>query len=96
MIKLEDIRSLTDFQRDAKTHIKHLKKTGRPTVLTINGKAELVVQAASAYQEMLDVVDRVEAIAGIQRGLDSANRGEGEPAAEVFARLRKKHKMAAE
>lgn len=91
MIKLDDIHSLTDFQRDAKAHIKHLKKSGRPAVLTINGKAALVVQDASAYQSMLDVLDRAEAMTGIQRGLDSARGGEGEPADEVFARLRKKH-----
>ena len=96
MIKLDDIHSLTEFQRDAKTHVKQLKKTGRPAVLTINGKAALVVQDASAYQSMLDVIDRAEAIAGIKKGLDSADRGEGEPAGEVFARLRKKHNIAAE
>lgn len=96
MIKLDDIHSLTEFQRDAKTHVKRLKKTGRPAVLTINGKAALVVQDASAYQSILDMIDRAEAIAGIQKGLDSANRGEGEAAGDVFARLRKKHKIAAE
>jgi PHD/YefM family antitoxin component YafN of YafNO toxin-antitoxin module len=30
--------------------MKHLKKTKRPLVLTINGKAEAVVQDAQAYQ----------------------------------------------
>ena len=96
MIKLENIHSLTDFQRDTKTHIKNLKKTGRPVVLTVNGKATLIVQEASAYQSMLDSVERAAAIDGIQRGLDSASRGEGEPADEVFARLRKKHKVPKE
>ena len=96
MIKLEDIHSLTDFQRDTKSHIRHLKKTGRPAVLTINGKAELIVQDASAYQEMLDAVERAEAIAGIQKGLDAVNRGEGEPVEKSFSRLRKRHGIAAE
>ena len=96
MIHLDDIHSLTDFQRDAKAHIKHLRKTGRPSVLTVNGKAALVVQDAGAYQSMLDAIERAETIAGIQRGLDSANRGKGEPARTVFARLRRKHKIPAE
>jgi hypothetical protein len=52
------------------------------------GKATAVVQGVSVC---LSMFDRAEAIAGIQRGLDSANRGEGEAAADVFARLRKKH-----
>ena len=39
MIALQDIRSLTDFQRNTKAHLKRLKATGRPAVLTVNGKA---------------------------------------------------------
>ena len=96
MIKLEDIHSLTDFQRDTKTHIKTLKKTGRPAVLTVNGKATLIVQDASAYQSMLDSVERAEAIAGIHRGLDSVSQGVGGPAAEVFQRIGRKRKIPAE
>ena len=55
---------------------------------TVNGKAELVVQDASAYQELLDLVDRAEALIGIQRGLDSMDRGEGEPLEKALARIR--------
>ncbi len=91
MIAIEDIRSLTDFQRHTKAHLKRLKSTGRPEVLTVNGRAELVVQNAASYQAMLDAVERAEAIAGIQRGLDSVKRGEGEPASRAFARLRRRH-----
>jgi hypothetical protein len=35
-----------------------LKLSGRPEVLTINGKAELVVQDAAAYQRLLEAVER--------------------------------------
>ena len=56
MIALEDIRSLTDFQRNTKSHLKRLKATGRPEVLTVNGKAELIVQDAAAYEETLDAI----------------------------------------
>ena len=93
MVHLDDIHSLTDFQRHAKEHIERLKKTGRPEVLTVNGKAEVVVQDAFAYQKLLDLVDRLEAIEGIQQGLESMQRGEGTPAQEVFTRLRKKHNI---
>ena len=91
MIHVEDIHSLTDFQRHAKEHIERLKETGRPEVLTVNGKAEIVVQDAAAYQKLLELVDRLEAIEGIQKGLESINRGEGQPAQETFTRVRKKH-----
>ena len=93
MVHLEDIHSLTDFQRHTKEHIQRLKETGRPEVLTVNGKAEIVVQDAASYQKLLELIDRAEAIEGIQRGLESMQRGEGKPAQEVFTRLRKKHNI---
>ena len=93
MVHLEDIHSLTDFQRNTKEHIQRLKETGRPEVLTVNGKAEIVVQDAASYQKLLELIDRVEAIEGIQKGLESMQRGEGKPSQEVFTRLRKKHNI---
>jgi hypothetical protein len=87
MIAVEDIRSLTDFQRNTKAHLRRLKNTGRPEVLTVNGKAELIVQNAAAYEETLDT------IRGIQRGLDEATAGKGEPARKVLDRIRAKYKI---
>ena len=60
-----DIRSLSDFKRNTVELLDRLRKTGHPLVLTINGKAEVVVQDAAAYQTLLD---RLDAIEGIQRG----------------------------
>ena len=72
MIALQDIRSLTDFQRNTKAHLRRLKSSGRPIVLTVNGRAELIVQDAAAFEDMLD------AIRGIQRGLDETRKGHGQ------------------
>ena len=60
MIRPEDIGSLTDFARNAKAHLKRLKRTGRPELLTVNGKAEVVVQNASAYQRLLEALEKLE------------------------------------
>ncbi|HEY4934629.1 MAG TPA: type II toxin-antitoxin system Phd/YefM family antitoxin [Terriglobales bacterium] len=59
MIKLEDIGSLTDFARNTKAHLKRLKRTGRPELLTVNGKAEVVVQSASAYQRLIESLEKL-------------------------------------
>lgn len=83
-----DIRSLSDFKRNTVELLDRLRKTGHPMVLTINGKAEVVVQDAGAYQTLLD---RVEAIEGIQRGLADVKAGRTKPARQVFERLRRKH-----
>ena len=87
MIALQDIRSLTDFQRNTKTHLKRLKASGRPEVLTVNGKAELIVQDAAAYEETLD------AIRGIQRGLDAMKAGSGKPYRQALDEVRARNKI---
>jgi len=61
-----------------------MKRTKAPVVLTVNGKAELVVQDAESYQELLEVKDRIEAIEGIRRGLASMKRNAGKPAERFF------------
>ena len=93
MIKVDDIVSLSDFQRNTREHIRRLKESGRPEVLTINGKAELIVQDARSYQSLLDALDRAEAVAGIRRGLEGMARGEGEDAAVALDRLGEKHNL---
>ena len=87
----EDIRSLSDFVRRPNDFKQHLEDTGRALVLTVNGSAKFVVQDVAAYQELLDAVDRLEAIEGIRRGLDSVARGEGRPAAEMVAEFEAKY-----
>ncbi len=60
MIRPEDIGSLSDFSRNAKAHLKRLKRTGRPELLTVNGKAEVVVQSATDYQKLIETLARLE------------------------------------
>jgi len=91
MISLTDIHSLTDFQRNAKAYLTRIKRSGRPVVLTVNGKAAAVVHDAAGYQKLLDALDRADAVEGIQRGLASMKRGEGRPLKEALAELGRKY-----
>jgi prevent-host-death family protein len=83
-----DIRSLSDFKRNTVDLLDRIRKTGNPMVLTVNGKAELVVQDAEAYQALLD---RVETLEGIQRGVADVKAGRTKPAQQVFDKLRRRH-----
>ena len=74
MIKPEDIRSLTDFQRNTREHIERLRKTGRPTVLTVKGHAELVVQDAAAYQRLIEELEQSKAPASGSDGMRRSAR----------------------
>ena len=83
-----DIRSLSDFKRRTSELLDRLRRTGHPLVLTINGRAEVVVQTAGAYQDLLD---RVETIEAVQRGFADVKAGRTKSARDVFNRLRRKH-----
>lgn len=87
----KDILSLTDFKRRSSELLKQMNETHRPMVLTINGKAELIVQTAEDYQRLIDALEKVGAIEGIRRGLDSMKGGRGRPAEDVFDELESKH-----
>ncbi len=80
-----DIHSLSTFKRDTAKLMRQMKKTKEPVVLTVNGKAELVVQDAESYQKLLEAKDRMEAIEGIKRGLESMRQHRGKPAEAFFA-----------
>lgn len=82
-----DIHSLTDFKRNTAGYLSQLRQTGEPVVLTVNGKAELVVQDARSYQRLHDLAERLETIQAVREGLASADRGEGRPMDDVFDAL---------
>jgi len=71
--------------------VARLKKTRAPKVLTVNGRAEVVVQDAASYQLMLERLRHMETLAAIQEGMASAERGELKPAAQVFDEMRAKY-----
>lgn len=79
-----DIQSLTTFRRRSGDFMKHLKKSKRPLVLTVKGKAAAVVQDAEAYQRLLDIAARADAEEGIRQGIEDAKKGKVRPAKEFF------------
>ncbi len=87
----KDIQSLTTFRRKSAQFLKQLKKTKRPVVLTINGKAEAIVQDAEAYQRLLDIAARADVYEAIRQGLDDIDHGRTRPAREVLDELRRRY-----
>ena len=87
----KDIQSLTTFRRRSGDFMKHLKKSKRPVVLTVKGKAAAIVQDAEAYQRLLDIAARADSEEGIRQGLDDVAHGRTRPAKEVFDDIRRKH-----
>jgi len=84
----KDIQSMTSFRNHSAEFMQHLKETGRPMVLTINGRAAAVVQDAEAYQRLLDLAADASAEEGVRQGLDDLANGRTRPAVEVFDEIR--------
>ena len=76
----KDIQPLTTFRRQSAAFLSHLKKSKRPVILTVNGKAAAVVQDAEAYQRLLDIAARADVFEALRQGLDDVARGRTLPA----------------
>jgi prevent-host-death family protein len=87
----KDIQSLTNFRRNSGEFLKQLKKSKRPVVLTVNGKAAAVVQDAEAYQGLLDTAARADVYEAIRQGLEDVAHGRTRSASKVFNELRRRH-----
>ena len=85
----KDIRPLTEFKRHTKHFVAGLRESGRPAVLTVNGKPELVVMDARTWQDVLDEIEFARTVADIRKGLEQAKRGQGVEAKSFFRTLRK-------
>jgi len=90
----KDIQSLTTLRRRSGDFMKQLKKSKRPVVLTVMGKAEAIVQDAGAYQRLLDIAARADAREGIRQGLDESRQGKGRDAEAFFAEFEADHGLS--
>ena len=84
-----DIHSLTEFKKNTSELISQLKETGEPVVLTINGKAELVVQDTASYQRLIELAERAEQMETTRRAVAEMKAGQGRPAEEMLAEMQR-------
>lgn len=91
------IDSLTNFKRQTADYLARLRETGDPVVLTVNGKAEVVVQDAAAYQKLVEAAakaERDETLAAVRAGLADAAAGRTKSARAALKVLAKKHGLS--
>ena len=95
MLDLEnDINSLTSFKRQTAHYLRQLHESGSPIVLTVNGKADVVVQDAAAYQRLVEQAtkaERAEVVAAIREGLADVEAGRMKPARQALKSLAEKY-----
>lgn len=95
MLNIEkDIQPLTEFKKHTNEFISDLKKHKRPTILTIRGKAEIVIMDASSFQKMQEMLEsRFESddvIGEINNSLADFSHKKFAPAKKVLSKLQSK------
>ena len=93
MHQSRDVYSLTDFKQNAKEHLDRLRQTGRPEVLTVNGKAEAVVMTPETYDELVQMA-LGEVREKIAAGLKQARAGQLIDGAAALKARRARRKKA--
>lgn len=88
MIDPKSVSPLTDFNRNTKVFLNRLRKSGQPEMLTINGKAAIVIQDAAAYSAMIERLDHAYLVESIRVGLEQADAGKVRPLKAVAKELR--------
>ena len=64
---LDDIRSVTELKRKTREILDQVRKTGRPVVLTVNGKADAVLVDAKTYEKHLSASNMAKLLAPPRR-----------------------------
>ncbi len=97
MIDLKDgVDSLTSFKRETQVFLERMQKTGEPIVLTINGKAAVVVQDAASYQALVEKAEAAEKQAfvdAVLEGVQDAKAGRTVDARSAMKKLAKQFKL---
>ena len=87
MFQSSDIHTVTEFSRKPAEHIKRLTESKRPEILTVNGKAAVVVQDAETYEKMAALADYAENIQNIRQALSE----EGRPLSDFSKEFEARH-----
>ncbi len=80
----DDIQPISDFRANTADTLRRIRETGRPLVLTQNGRSAAVLLDVGTYQAL---VDENELLRDLHAGLDDVRAGRVTPQAEAKAEL---------
>ncbi|MBN1662069.1 MAG: type II toxin-antitoxin system Phd/YefM family antitoxin [Deltaproteobacteria bacterium] len=66
----EDIRSVTDLKRNTREILDHVHATGRPVILTVNGRADSVLLDVRVYEKHLQAANLAKLMALAEQDVD--------------------------
>lgn len=85
----EDIRSITDLKRSTREILDHLHATGRPVILTVNGRADSVLIDVRVYEKHLKAGNLAKLIAPAERDMEKGRTRVARDFLKEFKRAKK-------
>lgn len=87
----EDVKTSAEFEQRPKQILQQVRKTGRPIVVTVQGKPGVVVMKAADYQRQLQAANLSQLLL---QGESDVQAGRTRPAADVLKDLRRGKKIS--
>ena len=85
----EDIRSVTDLKRNTREILDHLHATGRPVILTVNGRADSVLLDVRVYEMHLQAGNLARFLAPAEREVEIGRTRPARDFLKEFKRAKK-------
>ena len=85
----EDIRSVTDLKRNTREILNHLHATGRPVILTVNGRADSVLLDVRVYEMHLQAGNLAKLLAPAEREVENSRTRRAREFLKEFKRAKK-------
>jgi prevent-host-death family protein len=85
----DDIRSVTELKRKTREILDQIHQTGRPVVLTVNGKADAVLMDAKSYEKHLRAANMARMLAVAEDDVASRRARPMRAFLKAFGRARK-------
>ena len=86
----EDIRSVTDLKRHTREILDQVHQTGRPVILTVNGRADAVLLDATVYEKHLQAANLARLLSPAEA---EAAANDTRPATEFLTELKRAKKI---
>ena len=87
----EDIKSISDLKRKTREILDQIHRTGRPVVVTVNGKPDVVLLDAAVFEKKLKVLNMARLLAEAE--LDVRN-GRTRPARDFMKEFKRAKKIS--
>jgi len=87
----EDIRPITDLKKHTRELLDQVRKTGRPVILTVNGRADAVLLDARTYEKYLKASNLARLLAPAEADIAA---GRTKPIRKVLREIKHAHKIS--